>query len=75
MLRTKIVCTIGPASRSPEMLRELMLAGMDVARLNFSHGSQSYHGENIKRIRAVAAELGKPVAILTDLQGPKLRVG
>jgi len=83
MLRTKIVCTIGPASRAPEMLRELMLAGMDVARLNFSHGSQSYHGENIQRIRAVAAEacpeqgrrVGKPVAILTDLQGPKLRVG
>lgn len=75
MLRTKIVCTIGPASRAPEMLRELMLAGMDVARLNFSHGSQSYHGENIERIRAVAAEVGKPVAILTDLQGPKLRVG
>ena len=75
MLRTKIVCTIGPASRAPEMLRELMLAGMDVARLNFSHGDQSYHGENIEHIRAVAAEVGKPVAILTDLQGPKLRVG
>jgi pyruvate kinase len=75
MLRTKIVCTIGPASRDPEMLRELMLAGMDTARLNFSHGSQSYHGENIERIRAVAAEVGKPIAILTDLQGPKLRVG
>ena len=75
MLRTKIVCTIGPASRAPEMLRELMLAGMDVARLNFSHGDQSFHGENIQRIRAVAAEVGKPIAILTDLQGPKLRVG
>jgi pyruvate kinase len=75
MLRTKIVCTIGPASRAPEMLRELMLAGMDVARLNFSHGGQSYHGENIERIRAVAADVGKPIAILTDLQGPKLRVG
>jgi pyruvate kinase len=75
MLRTKVVCTIGPASHAPEMLRELVLAGMDVARLNFSHGSQSYHGENIQRIRAVAAEVGKPVALLTDLQGPKLRVG
>jgi pyruvate kinase len=75
MLRTKIVCTIGPASRAPEMMRELVLAGMDVARLNFSHGSQSYHGENIERIRTVAAEVGKPIAILTDLQGPKLRVG
>ncbi len=57
------------------MLQELMLAGMDVARLNFSHGSQSYHGENIERIRAVAARVGKPIAILADLQGPKLRVG
>ncbi|MGA9350718.1 MAG: pyruvate kinase [Anaerolineae bacterium] len=75
MLRTKIVCTIGPASHAPEMLRELMLAGMDVARLNFSHGDQSYHGGNIERIRAVASEVGKPIAILTDLQGPKLRVG
>jgi pyruvate kinase len=75
MLRTKIVCTIGPASRDPEMLRQLMLAGMDVARLNFSHGDQSYHGENIEHIRAVSAEVGKPIAILTDLQGPKLRVG
>jgi pyruvate kinase len=75
MLRTKVVCTIGPASRAPETLRELMLAGMDVARLNFSHGGQSYHGENIERIRAASAEVGKPVAIMTDLQGPKLRVG
>ena len=75
MLRTKIVCTIGPASREPEMLRQLMLAGMDVARLNFSHGDQSYHGENIECIRAVSAEVGKPIAILADLQGPKLRVG
>ncbi len=75
MLRTKIVCTIGPASRSPEMLRQLMLAGMDVARLNFSHGDHAYHGENIANIRAVAAELGKPIAILQDLQGPRLRVG
>ena len=75
MLRTKIVCTIGPASRDAETLRELMLAGMDVARLNFSHGDQSYHGENIERIRTVANEVGKPIAILTDLQGPKLRVG
>jgi pyruvate kinase len=57
------------------MLRELMLAGMDVARLNFSHGDQSYHGENIERVRAVASEVGKPIAILADLQGPKLRVG
>lgn len=57
------------------MLRELIRAGMDVARLNFSHGDQAYHGENIKRIRAAAEEVGRPVAILTDLQGPKLRMG
>jgi len=75
LLRTKIICTIGPASRSPEMLRRLMEMGMDVARLNFAHGGQEVHGENIRRIRAVSAELGKPVAILADLQGPKLRVG
>jgi pyruvate kinase len=75
MLRTKIVCTIGPASREPETLRELILAGMDVVRLNFSHGDQASHAENIKRIRAAAAGVGKPVAILADLQGPKLRVG
>lgn len=75
MPRTKIVCTIGPASREPDTLRQLMLAGMGVARLNFSHGDQPTHAENIERIRAIAAEVGKPVAILADLQGPKLRVG
>jgi pyruvate kinase len=75
MLRTKIVCTIGPASREPEVLRALMQAGMGVARLNFSHGDQAYHGENLRRIRQVAEEVGKPVAVLMDLQGPKLRVG
>jgi pyruvate kinase len=55
LLRSKIVCTIGPASREPEMLKKLMLAGMDVARLNFSHGDEAYHGESIRRIREVAA--------------------
>jgi pyruvate kinase len=75
MPRTKIICTIGPASREPEMLRRLMLAGLDVARLNFSHGDHTEHAENIARIRAVAAEVDKPVAVLADLQGPKLRVG
>ena len=75
MIRTKIVCTIGPASRSPEMLADLIRAGMNVARLNFSHGGQKVHGENIRRIRAASTQVGKPLAILTDLQGPKLRVG
>jgi pyruvate kinase len=74
-LRSKIVCTIGPASREPDMLVKLMQAGMDVARLNFSHGDQAYHGETIRRVRAAAEEVGKPVAILCDLQGPKLRIG
>jgi pyruvate kinase len=74
-LRTKIVCTIGPASREPEMLAGLIEAGMDVARLNFSHGEQAFHVETIVRIRAASAAAGKPIAILGDLQGPKLRVG
>ncbi len=75
MIRTKVVVTIGPASSEPGILRQLMKAGMDVARLNFSHGDQEVHGENIAHIRAAAEEVGKPVAILADLQGPKLRVG
>ena len=75
LLRTKIVCTIGPASREPEMLAALIEAGMDVARLNFSHGEQAFHAETIARIRAASAAAGKPIAILGDLQGPKLRVG
>jgi pyruvate kinase len=75
MIRTKIVCTIGPASRKPETLRELIQAGMDIARLNFSHGDHVYHARNIARIRAAARQTKKPVAVLVDLQGPKLRVG
>jgi pyruvate kinase len=75
MLRTKIVCTIGPASRSADMLKEMILSGMNVARLNFSHGDHDYHGENIATIRSASEAVGKPVAILMDLQGPKLRVG
>ncbi len=75
MLRTKIVCTIGPAVREPDILANLILAGMDVARLNFSHGTHDYHRESIRLIRAISQELRKPVAILADLQGPKLRMG
>lgn len=75
MLRTKIVCTIGPATRDPQMLARLIAAGMDVARLNFSHGDHAFHAENFRNIRQAAAEVGKAVAILVDLQGPKLRVG
>jgi len=75
MPRTKIVCTIGPSSSSPEVIRELVKSGMDVARLNFSHGTHKEHGEKIRIIRAVSDQLGKPVAILQDLCGPKIRVG
>ena len=75
MRKTKIVCTIGPASQSPEMLARLMRAGMDVARINMSHGSYDFHAQNIANIRAAALAQGRAVAILVDLQGPKLRVG
>jgi pyruvate kinase len=73
--KAKIVATIGPASRSEEVLRRLFAAGMDVARLNFSHGTHEDHEISISLVRSLTKELGKPVAILQDLQGPKLRVG
>jgi pyruvate kinase len=73
--RTKIVATIGPASGSPEMLAELITAGMNVARLNLSHGSFNDHLEYVKNIRAESARLKKPVALLIDLPGPKYRSG
>src|SRR5271169_5895150 len=73
--RAKIVCTIGPASNSEEMIRDLMLRGMDVARLNFSHGTHEQHAIVIQRLRKVAAELGRSICILQDLQGPKIRTG
>jgi len=73
--KTKVVCTIGPASQSPQMIRELILAGMNVARLNFSHSLHSEHKEKIELIRQISADLDKPVAILQDLAGPKIRVG
>src|SRR6266852_1827415 len=72
---SKIVCTIGPASRSPRMIRKLLQAGMDVARLNFSHGSHEEHAQTFAALREAAAELKKPLAILADLQGPKIRTG
>ncbi|HET7874404.1 MAG TPA: pyruvate kinase [Methylomirabilota bacterium] len=75
MRRTKIVCTIGPSSRSPEMLRRLVEAGMDVARLNFSHGTQLEHAQAIRAIREGEAEWGRPITIIQDLQGPKVRLG
>lgn len=75
MRRTKIVCTIGPASDSPEVLEHLIREGMDVARLNFSHGTQAEHAGRIRAIRDIAKRVGKPVAILQDLSGPKMRIG
>jgi pyruvate kinase len=75
MLRVKIVCTIGPKSHDPEILERLIRAGMNVARLNMSHGTHEYHRATIERIRTISERLQKPVAILADLQGPKLRVG
>jgi pyruvate kinase len=71
----KIVCTLGPASDSAEMIERLMRAGMDVARLNFSHGTQEEHARTIKRLRRASARLSRPIGILADLQGPKIRTG
>ncbi|HHY72742.1 MAG TPA: pyruvate kinase [Bacillus bacterium] len=73
MRKTKIVCTIGPASESVDILMELMKAGMNVARLNFSHGNYEEHGERIKNIREAAKRLQKDIAILLDTKGPEIR--
>jgi pyruvate kinase len=73
--KAKIVATLGPASSSPEMIRKLYLAGADVFRLNFSHGSHENHKASVDAIRALEAETGHPIGILQDLQGPKIRVG
>jgi len=72
---SKIVCTIGPATRNPRMIRKLFDAGMDVARLNFSHGSHEEHAETIAMLRDTSGLLKRPIAILADLQGPKIRTG
>jgi pyruvate kinase len=73
--RAKIVCTIGPATASPERIADLVAAGMDVARLNFSHGDQSFHAEAYGDVRAASDAAGRAVGVLADLQGPKLRIG
>ena len=75
MRRTKIVCTIGPATESEEMIEKLVMAGMNVARINFSHGTHDYLHKLVKRIKHVRSKLKMPVAILQDLQGPKIRIG
>ncbi len=73
--RTKIVATIGPACRDPETLTRMVEAGIDVARLNFSHGTRDEHAENVQLVRDAASRAGRQVAILQDLPGPKLRIG
>jgi pyruvate kinase len=73
--KTKIVCTLGPASNTPEAIRALIQAGLNVARINFSHGTHEQHAQVIANVRAAADELNCPVAILGDLQGPRIRIG
>src|SRR3954467_11170038 len=73
--RAKIVCTLGPASNTEQAMRDLMRLGMDVARLNFSHGTHEEHAKVIERLRKVAAKEGRSICILQDLQGPKMRTG
>ncbi|HEX6353540.1 pyruvate kinase [Actinophytocola sp.] len=73
--RAKIVCTLGPATATPEKVRDLVEAGMDVARMNFSHGSQSDHKQVYDLVRAASDELGRAVGVMADLQGPKIRLG
>lgn len=75
MRRAKIVATIGPASESPEMLRALVTAGVDVARINMSHGVREHHVEVVARVREAATAVGRPVAVMADLSGPKIRTG
>ncbi len=73
--RVRIVCTLGPATDSDDVIRALVEAGMDVARLNFSHGDHASHAARLERVRAAAAAAGRAVAVLADLQGPKIRIG
>jgi pyruvate kinase len=72
---TKIVATLGPASSEPAVLERLLAAGVDVVRLNFSHGKADEHSARAELVRATAAKLGRTVALMADLQGPKIRVG
>ena len=74
MKKSKIVCTIGPASGSPTMIKEMMMAGMNVARLNMSHGTHDIHADYINAIKVQRQKLGMPVAIMCDLKGPEIRI-
>ena len=73
--KTKIVCTLGPASSSVDVIEKMIRAGMDVVRLNFSHGTHEEHLATIRTVREAAERAGEPIAILQDLQGPKIRTG
>ena len=73
--RTKIVCTIGPVSSSPAVLEAMVCEGMDVARLNFSHGTREEHARVARTVHGISEKVGKPVAVLGDLAGPRIRVG
>lgn len=75
MLKTKIVCTLGPSSNSPEMIDKMIAAGMNVARLNFSHGTHEEHAEVIKRLKEAREKSGSPLAIMLDTKGPEIRLG
>lgn len=75
MKKTKIVCTLGPSSSTLPVIKELIRAGMDVARINFSHGTHEQHGELIRLVRQAARELGREIGVLADIQGPKIRTG
>ena len=74
MRKTKIICTMGPSTDKGDVLRELVMAGMNVARMNFSHGSFEEHGGRLKRLKAIREELGLPVAALLDTKGPEIRL-
>ena len=73
--KTKIVCTLGPASSTVDVIEKMVRAGMDVARLNFSHGTHEEHYAMMKAVREAAGRAGEPITILQDLQGPKIRTG
>ena len=75
MRKTKIICTLGPACENEEIMRELVLAGMDVARMNFSHGSYQEHKKRIDMLKKIREETGRPVALLLDTKGPEIRTG
>lgn len=75
MRRAKIVATLGPATNTYDSIRAIVEAGVDVARMNLSHGSHEVHEEVYANVRKVASDLGKPIAVLVDLQGPKIRLG